>query len=184
MLNNIQKFSARWSVFVWCMTIIIGLVVFVMIPYGILSAIWTGKLTTDVAKDYSFLIGVIGVPVVFVLAVFFAPLKYTITNSEIITNRLGPNVVVPIKSIHDINRIPRKELGPIPLRVFGVGGFCGSYGYFWSLRLGLFKAYITNTQTLIFIKYGDNKKILLSPERPEEFLRAITQAKNRLSSAQ
>ena len=176
MVNEIQKFSARWSIAVWLSTIIIGLVVFVMIPYGILEAIMTGKLATDAAKAYTFLIGLVSI--IFVVAVFFAPMNYAITSSEVMVNRLGPNIVVPIGDIYDVQSLKRKELGLLPLRVFGVGGFCGSYGYFWSSRLGLFKTHITNTRTLILIKYSDNKKILLSPGKPQEFLDTVAHARN------
>lgn len=125
-----------------------------------------------------FLIGL--VPCVFVLALFFAPMRYSITTAEVIVERLGPNVVILIQSIDEIRRIQKKELG-FTLRLFGVGGFCGAYGTFWNRRLGAFQAYITNTKTLILIKHQGGRKILLSPEKPEEFVDAVARARNLLS---
>jgi len=61
--------------------------------------------------------------------------------------------------------------------VFGVGGFCGSYVKFYNYKLGVFQTYITNRKTLIFIEDGNSNKILISPERPEEFLNAVDQDK-------
>jgi len=128
MVNKIRKFSAPWSVLTYLTTIIIGLTVFAIIPYGIFTAISTGKVANDAAKAYTFLIGLI--PLIFVLAVFFAPMKYTVTASEVIINRLGPNILIPIESINNIRKIQRKEIGFLPLRLFGVGGFVVLMVYF------------------------------------------------------
>lgn len=175
MENETRKFSAPWSVTCWVMTIVVGSIVFVIVPCGILEAIWAGELATDASKTYAFLVGLI--PLAFVVSVLFAPIRYTVTDSAVVVDRLGPNVVIPITSIHDITLMHRKEVGLLCLRVFGVGGFCGSYGCFWSMRLGLFKGYVTNSRTLILIKHGSNKQMLLSPERPAEFLDVVMQAR-------
>ena len=182
MADKIQKFSARWSLCVWIITIAVGLIVFVVIPYWVLEAVWAGALANEQTQAWLFLVG--GVPlIIFVLAVLFAPMKYTVTDSEIVVNRFGPNVVIPIKSIDEIRRIQKKEFG-FTLRLFGSGGFCGGYGTFHNRRLGVFQAYITNRKTLIFIKCDNHKKILVSPEKPEEFLGVVAQAQSSLSSEQ
>jgi hypothetical protein len=49
------------------------------------------------------------------------------------------------------------------------------YGVYYSSSVGIFKAYITNMSNLVLIKYSDDKKILLSPEKPEEFVNTIAQ---------
>jgi hypothetical protein len=176
MANEIRRFSAPWSILNWCLTIVVSLIVFIVLPYGILREFLTGNLTSDPAKAYAFLFGLI--PAIFVLAVFFAPMRYTISSSEVIINRLGPNIVIPINSIDNIKRLQRKDVGFLPMRLFGVGGFFGSYGTFWSFRLGLFQGYVTNTRTLVFITYDKNMKVLISPERPDDFLDDVTQLQN------
>lgn len=177
MANNVRKFNASWSIANWVFTIIISGIVFVGFPGLIYHRIVSGAFDNEASTLFLFVGGL--VPAIFLVALLFAPMRYTVTDSEVIINRLGPNLVIPIRDAADIRRIQRKELGFLPMRVFGVGGFCGSYGYFWNLRLGLFKGYITNTRTLIFIKYSGNKKILISLDRPEEFLNAVAQARNR-----
>jgi len=181
MVNEIRKFSAPWALYLWVTTIVIGFLVFVLIPYLIINAVCT-KTLTDQSKALLFLLGL--VPFIFVLALFFAPIKYTVTNSEVIVNRLGPNVAVPIHTIEHISRPHRKQVRFLTtVRLFGVGGFFGGYGLFWNRSLGVFYAYITNLKTLVFIKYDNGRKILLSPDRPQEFLEAVAHAQTRFSTA-
>ena len=179
MNREIKQFSAKWSFTVWIITIIFGLVVTVIIC-RIIYAFITGAIYNEQTQAWVFLVGVIPLTII-VLTVLFAPVKYTITNSMIIVNRLGPNVLITIESIEEIRRLQKKELG-IALRLFGSGGFLGGYGLFYTSRLGIFNAYVTNRETLVFIKCDNGKKILLSPERPEEFLDIVAQARKQLSS--
>jgi hypothetical protein len=178
MVNNTQKFSAHWSIIVWIITIIIGLIVFVVVPVRVFSFVVSEEIN-ETAKFYLFMIAL--VPTIFLVAILFAPQRYTITNSEVIVNRLGPNIVIPISCISDVKQIQRKEVG-FAIRLFGSRGFCGAYGTFYSFRLGLFKGYITNSKTLVFIKHNNGKKILLSPDRPDEFVAAVTQLQDRRKS--
>jgi len=113
--------------------------------------------------------------IILVTAILFAPLKYTINGSMIIVNRLGPNILIWIESIEEIKRLHKKELG-LAIRLFGVGGFFGGYGLFYTSRIGVFNAYITNRKTLVFIKCENGQKILLSTGRAEEFLDDVAQA--------
>ena len=62
--------------------------------------------------------------------------------------------------------------------MFGSGGFFGYYGWFHNMEMGLFKAYSTNRQNAILIKIVGGKKILISPERPAEFLKLVVDYKN------
>ena len=180
MNNKNRKFRAPWSITTWIVTIA-ALLVVVVIFTGILKAILTEQIYNKQTQAWLFLVWVIPLTII-VLTVLFAPVKYTITNSMIIVNRLGPNVLIPIESIEEIRRLQKKELG-IALRLFGSGGFFGGYGLFYTSRLGIFNAYVTNRETLVFIKCDNGKKILLSPERPEEFLGIVAQARKQLSSA-
>ena len=153
MTNNIKEFNARWSILNWILTIFIGWLVFVFIPYFIFHQI--NKLPpNNEARYFILLVGV--VPAILLVAIFFAPIKYGITNSEIIIKRLGPNVIIPINSIKDIQRVDKQAVGFF-LRTCGVGGFCGSYGLFYSSTLGEFHGYLTNKETLIFIKTSDKQ---------------------------
>ena len=175
MANNIKEFNARWSMFNWILTIFIGWLVFVFIPYSIFDRIAKASPDNEMAISFAVLIGLI--PVIFLLAIFFAPIKYRITESEILVKRLGPDVVIPIKNIKDIRRVDKQAVG-FCLRTWGVGGFCGSYGRFYSFKLGEFRGYLTNRENLIFIKTSNNENVMISPEKPDEFLDIVAKTQD------
>ena len=181
MNNEIRRFRAPWSVYVWIITIAVLLVV-VVVFCGVLKAICTGDLQNRHTQVWLFLVVIIPL-LVLALVVLFAPIKYTITNSEIIVNRLGPNLYLHLKNVEEIRQLDKNELG-FAFRLFGSGGFLGVFGLFYTSRLGVFNAYITNGDTLVFIKYKNGKKFLLSPEKPEKFLDAVAYARNHLSDAE
>ena len=181
MADKIQPFSARWSPLIWLITILFGLIVLIIIPHSILHIVRAGALANEQTRAWLFLVWVIPL-IILLTTVLFAPMKYTVTNTEIIVNRFGPNVIIPIEHIDDIRRIQKQELG-FALRIFGSGGFCGGYGTFYNGRLGLFQAYITNRKSLVFIKCSGRKKFLISPETPEEFLCIVADAQIHLSSS-
>jgi len=177
MVSDGRKFSSSWSFDVWIMTIILGIIVFIVVPYAIWNGLQAIETINDKTITHVLLAGLI--PIIFMIATLFAPIGYTVTESSMIINRLGTNIIVPIAKIDRIRRITNKEI-KFPIRICGVGGFCGSYGKFYNHKFGVFQAYITNRKTLIFIEYNNCKKILISPEKPEEFLDAVDQAKKQL----
>ncbi len=162
MKNNIQKFAAPWSLRLKILTIATVLVVFGVMCY------WMGARTLEIAWILLLLLP----------GAFFAPRGYVVTDSSIIVRRwLGPKVVVPIESVEDIKRVSREDIGPLlsdlGIHPGAVREFFGSYGVFSSSRLGKFKGYITNTNSLVLIQYDNGKKLVLSPERPEKFMDAV-----------
>jgi hypothetical protein len=89
------------------------------------------------------------VPGILLVGLLFAPMGYTVSSANVTVNRLGRNLVISRASID---------------------GFCGSYGLFYSSGLGIFRAYVTNSASLVLITLKGTKKIVLSPESPDEFI--------------
>ncbi|MCX8108153.1 MAG: PH domain-containing protein, partial [Verrucomicrobiae bacterium] len=58
------------------------------------------------------------------------------------------------------------------LRV-GVGGLWGGFGWLWTKRRGLVRMYITRTDRFVWIDCASGKSWLITPEKPEEFVRAL-----------
>jgi hypothetical protein len=112
--------------------------------------------------------------IILFFTILFAPIRYSISPGEIIVHRLGPNIVIPIKNIISVMRVDEEDFYFSTLRMFGSGGFFGYYGWFWNNKLGMYKAYGTNKYNAVLIKIAGNKKILVSPDRPDEFMQLIT----------
>jgi hypothetical protein len=63
----------------------------------------------------------------------------------------------------------------LSLRLFGNGGLFSGTGIFWNIKWGIFRAYITASDPtkLVLVEAG-SKKVLISPERPDEIIRAAS----------
>ena len=99
----------------------------------------------------------------------YAPRSYEIRGNFLIVNFLiGSKRFGPIVSCQTI-----KDLCIIWLRVLGNGGLFGFTGWFWSLRYGLYMAYVTHRKKLILFKTEAGKKILTSPADPQGFVDGV-----------
>ncbi len=65
----------------------------------------------------------------------------------------------------------RAELGQA-MRI-GVGGLFGAFGYLWTSNRGMVEFYITGQDRFVLIDLRGGKTLLLSVERPEEFVNAL-----------
>ncbi len=174
MSTSIRRFAASWSLTTWLMTsLCIALVVVVT---GVaLSQVEKIVPDDDVMRQRLSAV-VMVVPFVLMVAVVFAPLGYTVDEIGIVVNRLGPRVCILHSDIAEIRRIGRREIG-FTVRILGSGGFLGSYGRFWSSRLGKHRAYVTNAKDRVLITQHDGERFLLSPFPADGFIAAVESAR-------
>ena len=66
----------------------------------------------------------------------------------------------------------RREIG-WGMRV-GAGGLWGGFGWLWTARRGIVQMYISRTDGFVWIERGDQRPWLITPERPEAFVRALS----------
>lgn len=79
-------------------------------------------------------------------------------------------------------RIPRNELQSAvvdsdaltwkTIRTFGNGGFYSFSGWYWNKQIGSFRAFITDRSRCVVLRFK-NKTILVSPDAPEDFVKAL-----------
>lgn len=55
----------------------------------------------------------------------------------------------------------------------GVGGLFGGFGYLWTTNRGMVEFYITRQDQFVLIDLRKGKSLLLSVDRPEEFVKAL-----------
>lgn len=55
----------------------------------------------------------------------------------------------------------------------GVGGLWGGFGWLWTRRRGLVDFYISRTDGLVLVELRSARPLLITPERPAEFVRAV-----------
>lgn len=106
--------------------------------------------------------------------------------------RFRPSMFVVYSNGLEVNwplkrrRIPRDEITAVRLvdgeeltreigwgtRV-GAGGLWGGFGLLWTRRRGLVQMYISRTDGYVWIERGEQRPWLLTPQDPEEFVRAL-----------
>lgn len=88
-----------------------------------------------------------------------------------IRRRAWQPLEIPVASIASVETMPRLGLG---LRLFGVGGFFGSYGLFWTRPLGRFRAYVTRKGTNVLLRRRDGAlAVLVTPDDADGFATAL-----------
>lgn len=83
---------------------------------------------------------------------------------------------VPYVGMHSAKIITRRELKDLVgfgMRV-GAGGLWGAFGWLWTTKRGIVQMYISRLDRFIWIE-RDDRPWLITPERPDEFLAALSQ---------
>lgn len=65
----------------------------------------------------------------------------------------------------------RSEIGWC-LRI-GAGGLWGAFGWLWTSRRGIIQMYVSRTDGFVWIERAHGKSWLITPERPDAFVRAL-----------
>jgi hypothetical protein len=105
---------------------------------------------------------------------------YAITGAAIQVRRLMWSSPLPLEGLVAVTGEPEGLRGAV--RIFGNGGLFGISGWFWSRRLGRFRAYATDPGRVVLLRYRDGKKVIVTPGDVQHFIVCLrTQAK--ISSA-
>ena len=99
----------------------------------------------------------------------FRPISYTITDQEIIVNRLWKDVIINRKDIQSVE-ILDKDFSKRTIRAFGVGGMWGYFGKFVHDIIGTMTWYVTRRDKMVLLRLVDDKKLVLSPDDLEGFV--------------
>ena len=102
----------------------------------------------------------------------FRPIAYTITDQEIMVNRLWKSVIINRKDIQSVE-ILDKDFYKRTTRTFGVGGMWGYFGKFSHDTIGVMTWYVTRRDKMILLKLSDDKKVVLSPDNLEIFVEKL-----------
>jgi hypothetical protein len=115
----------------------------------------------------------LGIPsaafLILLLTYSFSPQGFSVGPEGVRLHEAGNSVLLPLASLRRARRAEPREL--CGLRTFGSGGLFGFFGWFWSRQFGHYRAFVTNRHRLVLIEA--DRVYLLSPDRPEEFLRRL-----------
>ena len=103
--------------------------------------------------------------------------------SRFTVHRGGLQVIWPLKrreipreDISNVRVINRQELKrEIGWGVrIGAGGLWGGFGWLWTKRRGIVQMYVSRTDRFVWIECVRGKPWLITPERPEAFVSALS----------
>ncbi len=102
--------------------------------------------------------------VVLVLAWAMSPRALVVQGGELrVERRAWPPLRVPLSQV--VSASPLGRMSGRTLRLFGVGGFFGSYGLFSNPDIGRFRLYATRGgQAVIVRRRGDELPLVLTPD--------------------
>ena len=95
---------------------------------------------------------------------------YTITPDAILIHRLWWQTRLDRAGLESVTLDP--DAFRWALRTCGNGGLFSFTGYYWSKRLGPFRAYVTNHRLCVVLRIA-GKTVVMSPDDPEAFMRAL-----------
>ncbi len=132
------------------------------------------RIPTGAGFAHGFGLGVAVLPLlVLVASAFFIVRGYTVDSVELSVERLLTSTRVPLAGLSRAWFDP--DVCTNSMRIFGNGGLFAYCGWFYSKRLGFYRAFATNLRNAVVLEFAD-RKVVVSPISPRiliEHLRRI-----------
>jgi hypothetical protein len=100
----------------------------------------------------------------------FAVRGYEVVPDAVLIRRPGWTSRVPLSGLIGVEADPQ-TFSAVICRA-GIGGFLGFVGWFWSRRLGWFRAWVTDPARSVRLRFRD-RCVVLSPDDPEAFVQSL-----------
>jgi len=141
-------------------------VIFILIVVMILPFISIPKPLNILFPLFSALIPLI----IFLIPILYKPKFYSIEVNQVIIHRTMNDIKLLKSEIISVGQLEKEKLKGT-IRTFGVGGLFGYFGKFYNNKIGVMTLYATRRSNYVLIKTSANKKIILTPDNPEDFVK-------------
>ena len=111
----------------------------------------------------------ISLTLILLIAYLFRPNNYSVDEDKLLIHRMIKDVEIKRDNIKYVEIIDESKVKN-SIRTFGSGGFFGSFGKFWNSTLGSMTWYVTRKNNFVLVETNDQKKIILTPDNPEDFV--------------
>jgi Bacterial PH domain len=114
-------------------------------------------------------VAMVGVPLAALVgALPFMVRGYVLTPDSIQVRRLGWSTTLPLAGLVAVGGEPDGLRGS--LRLFGNGGLFSISGWFWNRKLGRFRAYATDQDRAVVLRYRNGAKVVVTPHDVQHFI--------------
>jgi hypothetical protein len=118
-------------------------------------------------------LAVVWLPMLILLGcVPFVVRSYAIADDAILIRRLFWDTRLELAGLKTAEVVPNAMRGSI--RTCGNGGGFSITGWYWSRRLGAYRAYVTDLNRTVVLGFS-KRKVVISPEDPEDFVAALNE---------
>ena len=157
---TVARFSAPWSRSLRVLTTAAVALLLALVLIGVL---------VGPRQSWVWRMAMVGLPLVILVgSLLFMVRGYVLTESQIEVQRLGWSTVLPFAGLAAVSGEPQGLKGS--LRLFGNGGLFGISGWFWNRRIGRFRAYATDPERAVLLRYRDGRKVLVTPHDVQHFI--------------
>ena len=110
------------------------------------------------------------IPIVSAVVIYLlSPNNYSVSSDKLLIHRMLKDIEIDRNNIQSVQEIDESQVED-SIRTFGASGFFGSFGMFWNGKLGKMTWYVTRKNNFVLVETKDQKKIILTPDKPEEFV--------------
>jgi hypothetical protein len=118
-----------------------------------------------------------GITAIFLVVIFAAMYMLRtktidIGSSGIVIDRSIKPVTIPYQEIKSVTLLSKQDMGRV-VRTFGNGGLFGYTGLYYNKKHGSMTWYCTNRKSYILIEKNDEKKIVITPDDPQDVLHEL-----------
>jgi Bacterial PH domain len=159
------EFSAPWS---RSLRLVTAIAVIILFSVTLANLLTTPRLSLPAR------IALVSAPLlVLLVALLFMVRGYVVTESQIEVRRLGWSTVLPLAGLTAVTGEPDGMRGS--LRLFGNGGLFAISGWFWKRGIGRYRAYATDPERAVLLRYRDGTKVVLTPHDVQHFIVRVRQ---------
>jgi hypothetical protein len=162
--HHATEFAAPWGRSVKLASGLVGL-----IALGITLVPFAAEAASPGQARWAWLMPVV-VVLIFGITSLFAVRGYRLTPHELWVRRLLWWTRLSLRDLRAAEVDPEAMKGA--LRTAGNGGYLALTGWFWSRRLGHFRALVTDPQRGVVLRFKE-KLLVVSPEDPDAFVQAL-----------
>jgi Bacterial PH domain len=162
-LPPMTHFRAPWS-----KSLVAASTFATLICLGVAYILWTLPVASESLRLW---LGLLPLAMIFICALFMIR-GYSVENGAIAIHRLFWITRVSLSGLQAVYFDPGATRRSI--RTFGNGGFFSFTGYFRNKGLGSYRAFMTDRGRAVVLRFPASV-IVISPERPENFVDAISQ---------
>jgi len=147
-------------------------IVFLLVAMLVLASIhfyFEGRFSSEV------LAGILGIAVcIIVIPYMYAPKMYVLTHRGLVIRRILNDIFIPYSEMKNVDIISyEKQSTATDIKLWGSSGFYGFFGQFKMIKLGYVNLYLTDIKKCLLIEKVNGEKYIISPEKPDLFLRII-----------